>query len=159
LAVLAVLFGVLILEMPSTVHAVAMLQMSDGATTMTISDGGTRDVNPAVGAVTFIGGVGGFAINVTTGITGPVIGGPAEAALALNSIDVFSGSPSTLTIKFSNNFDLPTDLTVFKADISGVLFGPTGSTLAYQSFLNDTSLLASLGPFGRLARAQRPGSR
>jgi hypothetical protein len=148
LAVLALLFGVLILQMPSMVHAVAMLQMSDGTTTMTIFDGGARDVNPVVGAVTFIGGVGDFAINVTTGITGPVIGGPAEAALDLNSIDVFSGSPSTLTIKFSNSFDLPTDLTVFKADIGGVLSGPAGSSLAYQSFLNDTSLLASLGPFG-----------
>jgi hypothetical protein len=148
LAVLAVLFGVLLLEMPSTVHAVAMLQLSDGTRTMTISDGGTRDINPAIGVVTFIGGVGDFVINVTTGITGPVIGGPAEAALDLNSIDVFSGSPSTLTIKFSNSFDLPTDLTVFKADIGGVLSGPTGSILAYQSFLNDTSLLASLGPFG-----------
>jgi hypothetical protein len=149
LAALALLFGVLILKMPSTVHAVAMLQMSDGTTTMTIYDGGTRDVHPAIGVVTFIGGVGDFAINVTTGITAPMIGGPAEAALDLNSIDVFfSGSPSTLTIKFSNSFDLPTDLTVLKADIGGVLTGPTGSTLAYQSFLNDTSLLASLGPFG-----------
>jgi hypothetical protein len=148
LAALTMLFGVLILEMPSMVHAVAMLQMSDGATTIMIADGGARDVNPAIGAVTFIGGVGDFAINVTTGITGPVIGGPAEAALDLNSIDVFSGSPSTLTIKFSNSFDLPTDLTVFKADIGGVLTGPIGSTLAYQSFLNDTTLLASFGPFG-----------
>jgi hypothetical protein len=148
LAVLAVLLGVLILEMPSMVHAVAMLEMRDGTTIRTIFDGGARDVNPAVGVITFIGGVGDFAINVTTGITGPVIGGPAEAALDLNSIDVFAGSPSTLTIKFSNSFDLPTDLTVFKADIGGVLTGPSGSTIAYQTLLNDTSLLASLGPFG-----------
>jgi hypothetical protein len=83
-----------------------------------------------------------------------VIGGPAEAALDLNSIDVFLGSPGTLTIKFSNSFDLPTDLTVFKADIGGVLSGPRGSTLAYQSFLNDTSLLAFLGPFGPGAFSQ-----
>jgi PEP-CTERM motif len=154
LAVLAVLFGVLMLEIPSTVHAVAMLQLSEGTNSpITIYDNtfynGRWDMHPAIGVVTFIGGVGDFAINVTTGITAPVIGGPAEAALDLNSIDVFfSGSPSTLTIKFSNSFDLPTDLTVFKADIGGVLSGPTGSILAYQSFLNDTSLLASLGPFG-----------
>jgi hypothetical protein len=154
-AVLTVLFGVLMLEMPSTVQAVAMLQLSDGTTTTTIFDGGPRDLSAAVGVVTFAGGIGGFGINVTTGITAPVIGGASAAALDLNSIDVlFAGAPSTLTLKFSNDFDLPTDLTVFKADIGGVLFGPAGSTLKYQSFLNDTSLLTFLGPFGPGAFSQ-----
>jgi hypothetical protein len=156
LAVLAVMFGVLMLGVPSTVHAVAMLQLSDGTTTITISDGGAGDSNPydgvvtfsgPVGAVTFSGGVDGFIVNVTTGITAPVIGGPAEATLDLNSINVLAGSPGTLTIGFSNTFDLPTDLTVLQADIGRVLTGPTGSTLVFQSFL-DSSLLASLGSFG-----------
>jgi hypothetical protein len=146
LAVLAVLFGVLMLEMPSTVHAVAMLQLNDGATTTTIFDGQAGDVNPALGAVTFIGSLGAFILNVTTGTTAPLIGGPAEAVLDLNSVDVLSGSAGTLAITFSNNFDLPTDLTVFNSKIGGVLTAPAGSSLTYQSFL-DTSLMASL-PFG-----------
>jgi hypothetical protein len=49
-----------------------------------VFDGGAGDINPVEGAVTFSGSVGAFLINVTTGLSAPLIGGSQNAEIDLN---------------------------------------------------------------------------
>ena len=77
-------------------HATAELMLISGASTVTIVDGLAGDSNPNPGVVTYIGAVGGWSINVTTGN-----GNPTGAMIDVNSIDDTSGSANGLTIAFS----------------------------------------------------------
>jgi hypothetical protein len=67
-----------------------------------IEDQGLGDINAALGAVTFSGSVDNFSVNVTTGITKPVIGSPGEPRMDLNSVNVSNGD-GTLAIWWSDN--------------------------------------------------------
>ncbi len=53
-----------------SLFAVAELQLRSGATTVNILDGSGLDAYPDTGVVTYIGAVGGWDINVTTGLEG-----------------------------------------------------------------------------------------
>ncbi len=107
---------------------------------ITITDGGVGDSNPLAGWVTFIGTVGGFSVNVTTGLTS---GSPTLAHLDLSTLSTFSG-PGTLTIQFGDTgFSGPISGTF---DVGGTLSGSAGSSVLFDSFYNST-LLATLGPF------------
>jgi hypothetical protein len=60
------------------------------------------DVNPMVGAVTFLGSVGTFLLNVGTGITKPILGSALNPSMDLNSVDVSSASEThSLVVEFS----------------------------------------------------------
>ena len=61
-----------------------------------VFDQGAGDINGALGVLTFSGTVGGFAINVTTGISKPMIGSSIAAELDLNSVNVSTGFAGTL---------------------------------------------------------------
>ena len=82
------------------VNAVPTLTLFDGTTTITITDGSGLDANAAVGAVTFSGRIGVWDVNVSTGITKPVIGSSTVPMMDLNSVDHSTGA-GTLTITFS----------------------------------------------------------
>jgi hypothetical protein len=75
--------GLLVLAIPLAAAAVSVRLIS-GATTVTCDDGDPCDVNPAAGAVTVIGTVGLFTVNVTTAITEPALGSASFAILDLN---------------------------------------------------------------------------
>lgn len=55
-------------------HAIPQPRISDGTSTVTVSDFGAGDSNPAAGAVTWIGSLGAWSVNVGTGITKPALG-------------------------------------------------------------------------------------
>jgi hypothetical protein len=130
--------------------ATATLYISDGTTTVTISDGGAGDLCPVLGCVTFVGTIGGWTVNVETGTTKPLSGSATQPDLDLSYVDVYSGTgPNVLTIRFSDTgystgpvsitSDIggtrgPTTVAVTDyADASNTLFG-TGTTLCSQSF-------------------------
>ena len=131
-------------------YALPIIQLSDGTTTVTISDGSPLDINPVAGAVSYIGSVGGFSINVTTGLSKPLVGKEDRPYLDLNSIDV-SGVAGTLTVKLTDtDFTGPVSEGGFRSSIGGVTYG----TVSFDSFIDSTNtpfgtgtLLASLGPF------------
>jgi hypothetical protein len=102
--------------------AVPTLTLSDGTTSVTITDGGAGDLNAAAGAIVFIGTVGGWTINTTTGLASPPLSGgtPSQPTLDLNSVNKYTGSTaSTLTITFTMDNVGP---------ISGNLKQKTGGT-------------------------------
>lgn len=107
------------------------------------------DPNGLVGVVNFIGSVGGgaFTVNVTTGLSKPVIGPPS--GIDLNSVNVSSGGGGTLDIGFGdNNFTFTGTSSVVNA-IGGV----TAGTVSTQYFVDPGNNLfvgqsGSQGPFG-----------
>jgi len=121
-----------------------------------ITDNGAGDLNSAVGAITFIGPVGAFGINVSTAISKPVIG-PLQ--LDLNSVNVTTAGPGTITIIASDTgYDEPIGQATLVSNIGGVV--SAGGTLTalqgvdllnflYGMFFFDSAVhFVSHGPFG-----------
>jgi hypothetical protein len=128
-------------------QASVVLQLSDGATTVTCADGAACDVNATAGIVTYIGSVGAFNINVSTGIGDA--GSPTNL-LDLNSVNVSFFGGGTLTITLSD-----TGYTHH-----GVIAGGWGGTfsgigtVSASAWADETNtlfghgqLLGSLGPY------------
>ena len=102
------------------------------------------------GVVTFIGAVGSFAVNVTTGISKPVIGGITDLGqIDLNSVNVTtlgSGGSLRLTLEDTGYLADPLSLLHVLGTVGGTLTGPTGSTITIQSWANGDDLVPVLGP-------------
>lgn len=104
IAVLAV--GVL----APTTQASFILELTDFSTVVTVNDNGVGDMDAATGTIVFIGTVGVWTTNVTTGLSKPTLGGPIPAvpALDLNSIDATSATGGMLQIRLTDtDFSLP----------------------------------------------------
>ncbi len=152
----------LVLGIQTFSHAVATLKLTDGVVTVEVSDGeigATPDSNPVVGAVTYIGAVGAaWTVNVTTGLTYPSLGSPAEVHIDLNSVDVNTDGASTLNIQFSEiGFTGPLGGGILGIHqiVGGTLSATAGSTVTFKAYVDDgnalfalTSLLTTIGPFG-----------
>ena len=82
-------------------QAVPSLQLFDGTTTVTITDGGVGDANGAAGAITFIGSLGDWTLNVSTGASGPAPA-PPYPHMDLNSLNSSATGSSTLWIWFTD---------------------------------------------------------
>ena len=136
--------------------ATPTLRLDDGlGNVVNLADGSGGDQNGTSGAVTFIGSVGVWNVNVTTGLTYPVLGTPSQPLLDLSSVNVSGGGGGTLTISFSEvNYTNPGSGTLTAA-IGGTVAGTAGSSLQYQTYLGGgntlfatTTSLTSLGSFG-----------
>lgn len=134
----------------SAAHAVPTLSFSlDGGAAITCADGDACDANGAAGVVTFIGGFGDIAINVTTGATKPLLTG-TPALIDLNSINIqVTGGAHTLKMMFSEV--MFTNTGMVNGSFGGTLTG-TGATVSATSYygtaLFDTiNSLGTIGPF------------
>ncbi len=144
LAATAVMSAALALAITPAANAVPTLTVSDGTTTQTLTD--------ASGAVVFNGPIGGFILNVVTGVTKPILGSASSPFMDLNFISVYSGAgPGTLTLTFSETSYEPLSGT-FQSEIGGTL--GSSQTLTYKTFFDagnvisqTTTLLSSLGTF------------
>jgi hypothetical protein len=130
----------------------AVLRLTQGASVVTITDGGAGDANGVAGAITYVGSLGSFSLNVTTGITKPIVGGVNAPEIDLNSVNVTSAGPGgTLTIEFTDTgFGLASG-----AGFNTMVGGTTGGFVSVASYYDvgnvefDTSSpLSALGPFG-----------
>jgi|WetSurMetagenome_2_1015567.scaffolds.fasta_scaffold370868_1 hypothetical protein len=128
------ILGLLLLALFAVNGAVyaGSIRLSSGGINWEIADGGAGDINLVPGAVTFSGTVGSWVVNVTTGLSYPVIGSPANPMMDLCSVDVSSSLPGTpldpLTILFSDAGFLNTG----GANI--LIGGVTGGTLTYNAY-------------------------
>jgi hypothetical protein len=124
----AIVAGIAVLVGPSTSEAAFKLRLSDdnGATWTTVEDQvllPVPDSNPTVGAVTFIGSVGAFTVNVTTGVSKPVL---SSGIMDLNSINVTSVGGGTLLVELTD--------TDFAGPAPGYSFHVGGTTSGSASF-------------------------
>jgi len=124
------------------VHATPYLLLNDGITSVQIFDGGAGDQNSLAGAITFIGGIGSWTANVTTGLTFPVLGSATSPEVDLNSVDVSSSSGGNLAIWFVADGFGP-----FNGSMLTNVGGTTAGSVSFQTGVN-FFLLSSLGPFG-----------
>lgn len=118
-------------------EAIPMLRLTtDTADTITIGDGLVGDVNAATGAVTFVGPVGLWNINVTAGLSKPILGSPESPLLHLTSMNMTSsGLPGSITIELTD-----TDFTV--QDQARVLAGIGGmaeGNVTFRTFFDETN--------------------
>lgn len=119
--------------------ATPMLRLTSDGSTVTVSDNLSGDAVPLAGQVTYIGSVGSFVANVTTGTTKPLIGDASQAAFDLNSINVTSGTAGSLKLEFTEtDFISSYDIVGFVSQIGGTINNLPGSSLAYTVYV-DTS--------------------
>lgn len=114
------------------------LTLTSGLSSVTITDGGVGDVNPLAGAITFVGPVGGWFLNVSTG-QGTGILGPGR--LDLNSADTGIGAPLLpLEITFTDaGLNQPIGNANYEMMIGGTIGAPN-HTLTYTSLYNGNPL-------------------
>ncbi len=130
-----------------------LIDLGTGANTTVVDLGGT-------GMVSFSGAVGNFIVNVTTGLSKPLLGSPGVDKMDLNSIDVscLGGAcagpvPDTLRILVSDiNFNGQNG-GVFSANVGGTNFpGASATFKAWTSATNtlfaSSSPVLTLGAFG-----------
>lgn len=123
-------------------QAVPTLTLSDGGlNTVMITDGGAGDANPAAGAVTFIGSVGIFNLNVTTGLSKPAIGSASNPQMDLSSIDTSTGA-GTLLITFSDS-----GFTASPGNLIADFGGTQTNGSITNTVLQNGMLVTAIGPF------------
>jgi hypothetical protein len=126
--------GILLTGKLPSVHAAFKLQIDDAATTglvpdVNVLDNGLGDLSPLLGVITFMGSTPSFLVNVTTGISKPssTVNPDYEAKIHLDSINLSSTMPGTITIKLTDtDFDLiaPSPPTgVATTSMGGVMLG------------------------------------
>jgi hypothetical protein len=118
---------------PSEASLMISLTDDDGHT-VTVRDGGTGDVNPATGAVTFVGSLDDFRINVTTGLSKPDIGSATAPQIDLDSVNVTSEDGGKLTLRVTDTDFIGNGIGTFLSQIGGTQGG--GGTLSFKTFLD-----------------------
>jgi hypothetical protein len=154
-SVIAILVIALVLLVYSpSIYALSLI-ISDGPNTVQFSDGAPLDGSLLDGVILYNGPVGtNWIVNVTTGISKPVIG---PGSIDLNSVNVSSNGGGTLDIWLSDwGFPYSSSLTPL---LSGGIGGTTDGTVTaemYNDFVydgttnNEFALLGgqiNLGPF------------
>jgi hypothetical protein len=142
LAISAMVVVALILGIQSTSHALMKLYLYDGVNPpVIITDEGLGDLTGGEGAITYSGAIGNWSVNVTTGISYPVLGSPGVPYLDLNSINTTSVLGGNLVIGAAQ-----TGFTMFDS-ISGVAGpftlaagGTTAGSVDFDVWLNTSNL-------------------
>lgn len=132
-----------------------------------ITDLSASDFNPVTGAITYVGSIGAFIVNVVTGVSKPTIG-PSQ--LDINSINVTGNTAGTLLVGISDTgfSNMPSGFlasyggttqgsvkfnylySATNTEFSGNSFasGTFNSTLSNVAFSNDiSSTLSGVAPF------------
>lgn len=130
-------------------RAVPQLRISDGLTTITISDGGAGDSQAVPGQVVWVGSVGNWTLNVHTGTTYPVLGSLTNPVLDLSFNAISNANGGTLTVSFSADGFGPT-----AGNAVASTGGTTQGTVLYNTYggtnntlFSTSNLLTSQGPF------------
>ncbi len=125
-----------------SVNAIPTLTLSDGVTTIVVTDGSAMDTSTLAGAVVFTGSLGNFSFTASAGLTKPQAGSASAPSIDLSSIAQATGA-GTLTVTFSE-----TGFTAFP----GILTGDIGGTIATGGSLTNIVMqnalnLVTNGPF------------
>lgn len=133
--ILLLVVGLLVLSVAGGANAIPTLKLENGSVTKVISDGQTgvdADAAVADGWVTFIGQVGVFDINATTGLTKPAFGTSKQPYMDLNSITASTQTGGTLDLWFTE-----TDFTGQEPmDFFSRIGGTTAGTVSFKSYVD-----------------------
>ena len=142
LGVVALLFS---FALVSPASAILTLQVSDGSSTFTVSDGGAGDASALTGAITYVTSFPNVIINVDTGLSKPIIGSITAPEIHLDSILATSG-PVNLVIQLSDTDFSGAGILPFLGSIGGVINPSDGSTITFSVFRDLSNNLFGTGP-------------
>jgi hypothetical protein len=112
------------------------LKLESGGSTITVLDNGVGDLLSDAGAVAFIGTVGTFTLNVSTGQTYNYIGSYDYPMMDLNSVDTSSTAGGTIKISFTQTgYNLADGLTGLSFDVGGT----SGGTSKYYLYADSAN--------------------
>lgn len=120
-------------------QAVPTIRLYDGTTTVTVADQGAGDLNAVAGIVTFIGSIGQWIGNVTTGVGTPVLTGPH---LDLNSVNIsnITGASGFIDVLLSDvDFTLGAGAQI--AQFLGAIGGTTQGMVTWSLYIDDGNTL------------------
>lgn len=135
-------------------NAIPVLRLTtSGGATATIRDGEAGDVNGAAGAVTFVNLLDPqWFVNVTTGLSKPLLGSPSTPELDLNSVNVSSlPGAGWLDIELTDTGFTPTTGANFLAAIGGT----TGGSVSFTTYFDSSN--AEFGKTTELTSIGGPG--
>jgi hypothetical protein len=138
-------------------YAIPTLSLStDGGAAISCADGAACDINPLAGVVTFSQSLGDFAVNVTTGLSKPILTG-GNPLMDLNTVNIqVWGGARTLQIAFSDTgFDIYGGRIVM--EYGGTLSG-TGASFEHSAYYDAGNTLFGEGTLiGQLGQYQPGG--
>ncbi|RLU00674.1 hypothetical protein [Ketobacter sp.] len=102
--------------------------LSDAAGPTIIYDGSGSDFGGPLGVITYSGAIGSFNVNVTTGVSKPIVG---PTTLDLNSINVTGASGGTLVVKITDT-DFTGDYEALAAAFGGTTNGAIDIDFLYD---------------------------
>src|SRR5579884_1246465 len=137
--------------------ATVTLQLSSGATTVTVADGSGSDINPLAGTVSYSNpSLNGWVLNITSGTSHSPNLVPFGIDLT-SLVATCSGGPCStdpLHVLLSDtDFNVPVAAGGFTTTYSGTLTGSAASTSESAYFSNtnalfaETTLIGTVGPF------------
>jgi hypothetical protein len=137
-----------------TGFAALEVQLSDGITTFSVEDNTAGDLNLDAGVVVVSTTIASWIVNVTTGISKPILGNADAPYLELNSVNVTSTAGGTLTIRVTDTDFTSVNGALSPAGFESLIGGTTHGTLTYKTYVDGTNaefgtqhLVSSLGPF------------
>ena len=130
------LASALALGVATSAHALPILRLTtSGGATQTLADGDAADVNTTAGAVTFVSLLDAqWIVNVTTGLSKPLLGSPGAPELDLNSVNVSSAGGGWLDIELTDTGFTAQDAAYALASLGGT----TSGSVSYKTYF-DTS--------------------
>jgi hypothetical protein len=136
------LASALVLGVAASAEALPILRLTtSGGATQTLADGDAGDVNSTVGAVTFVNALDAqWIVNVTTGLSKPLLGSAGAPELDLNSVNVSSAGGGWLDIELTDTGFTAQDAALFLASIGGT----TSGSVSYKTYFD-----ASNAEFGK----------
>ena len=134
---IAAMCGALALVCTPRANATVQITLTNGASSVTLTDGGAGDVCGAVNCVTFSGALGNYIVNVSTGLANNGI----NPFLDLNSINLApGGNAGLLTISTSaNNYTAPAPQFSFQVGGTSSLNG----SLSFSAYGGNNNTLFS----------------
>jgi len=115
---------------------------------VTVTDGGLGDANPLAGAITYVGSVGSWFLNASTGVGESVLG---PATMDLSSLDIAIGALAPLSVALTQ-IGVMAPAIGFTMDFGGTI---SLGNVTYSAYADDSNtpfglsqLIGTLGPFG-----------
>src|ERR1700693_1615800 len=105
IVVIGVILGLGLWGSPASATMRLRIEDVTGGIGAVITDNGVGDLNPLLGALMFSGSVGFSTVNVTTGLSKPLIGGGSIdlGQLDLNSVNFTMSGPGTLRLTLEDD--------------------------------------------------------
>jgi hypothetical protein len=149
------LVAALLIGFGSTAHADFSLELINGTSTVTITDNGSLDANPATGSIKYNGTVGTWDVSVTLAETYPVAGSTAQPELDIESLIATGGSGSLQVEASATGYQAPSaspDFTTL------TLEAPIGTASVVVSENASDSLFGATGTNTTIASLSSPGT-